>query len=188
MPLFARAVALAGSDGVGAEGERRYPGGRRDRRVEPGRTAMRRVRLEPESIAFDDLRLGPQIQCPAEQCGDVLARDRSGNWTYQFAVVVDDLAQGVDVVIRGEDLLTSTGRQIQLGGLLGCWRASSTMRCSSIPTAASSASRAATPDLPSCGRPGGARVVLLARRPGSPASSLRERASRRPISRACSLW
>ncbi len=115
-----RAVAQAvGPDGVGAEGERRYPGTCRGRRVEPGRTAMRRVRLEPESIAFDDLRLGRQIQCPAEQCGDVLARDRSGNWTYQFAVVVDDLAQSVDVVIRGEDLLASTGRQIQLGGLLG---------------------------------------------------------------------
>jgi len=49
----------------------------------------------------------------------VLVRDRAGNWTYQFAVVVDDLDQGVDLVIRGEDLLSSSGRQIRLGRLLG---------------------------------------------------------------------
>jgi glutamyl-tRNA synthetase/glutamyl-Q tRNA(Asp) synthetase len=42
-------------------------------------------------------------------------RDREGNWTYQFAVVVDDDAQGVTLVVRGDDLLASTGRQIQLG-------------------------------------------------------------------------
>ena len=46
-------------------------------------------------------------------------RDRQGQWTYQFAVVVDDLRQGVDLVVRGEDLLESTGRQIRLGRLLG---------------------------------------------------------------------
>lgn len=115
-----RAVALAvGPDAVGDGSERRYPGTCRDRRVEPARTAMRRVQLDPASIRFDDLCLGRQVQRPAEQCGDLLARDRHGHWTYQFAVVVDDLAQGVDVVIRGEDLLASTGRQIQLGGLLG---------------------------------------------------------------------
>jgi glutamyl-tRNA synthetase/glutamyl-Q tRNA(Asp) synthetase len=45
-------------------------------------------------------------------------RDRHGNWTYQFAAV-DDLVQGVTLVVRGEDLLESTGRQIQLGRLLG---------------------------------------------------------------------
>ena len=49
----------------------------------------------------------------------MLARDREGNWTYQFAVVVDDWNQGVDLVVRGEDLLDSTGRQIQLARLLG---------------------------------------------------------------------
>jgi glutamyl-tRNA synthetase/glutamyl-Q tRNA(Asp) synthetase len=49
----------------------------------------------------------------------MLIRDRLGNWTYQFAVTVDDWRQGVDLVIRGVDLLPSTGRQIQLGRLLG---------------------------------------------------------------------
>lgn len=66
-----------------------------------------------------DERLGPQQQDPQQQCGDVLIRDRLGNWTYQFCVVVDDLLQGIDLVIRGEDLLPSTGRQIALARLLG---------------------------------------------------------------------
>lgn len=47
-------------------------------------------------------------------------RDRDGFWTYQFAVTVDDLRQGIDLVVRGEDLLDSTGRQIQLARMLGC--------------------------------------------------------------------
>jgi len=44
--------------------------------------------------------------------------NREGNWTYQFAVVVDDWRQDIDLVVRGEDLLDSTGRQIQLARLL----------------------------------------------------------------------
>jgi glutamyl/glutaminyl-tRNA synthetase len=78
-----------------------------------------RVRLAPSVERFADLRLGPQEQRPSEQCGDLLARDRDGNWTYQFAATVDDLVQGVTLVIRGVDLLDSTGRQIQLARLLG---------------------------------------------------------------------
>ena len=46
-------------------------------------------------------------------------RDRLGNWTYQFAVTVDDYAQKITDVIRGVDLLPSTGRQIRLARLLG---------------------------------------------------------------------
>ena len=78
-----------------------------------------RVRLEPTVERFDDWRHGPQEQRPSEQCGDLLVRDREGNWTYQFAAVVDDWRQGVTLVIRGDDLLASTGRQIQLARLLG---------------------------------------------------------------------
>ena len=78
-----------------------------------------RVRLPAGVEVFDDALLGPQEQSPAEQCGDMLIRDRLGNWTYQFAVTVDDWRQGVDLVIRGVDLLPSTGRQIQLARLLG---------------------------------------------------------------------
>ena len=75
--------------------------------------------MGPGVETFDDLRLGPRGQDPSAQCGDLLLRDRRGNWTYQFAVTVDDWQQGVDLVIRGEDLLASTGRQIRLARLLG---------------------------------------------------------------------
>jgi glutamyl-tRNA synthetase/glutamyl-Q tRNA(Asp) synthetase len=77
------------------------------------------VRLEPSVERFVDLRHGPQTQRPSEQCGDLLLRDRDGNWTYQFAATVDDYVQGVTLVIRGDDLLGSTGRQMQLARLLG---------------------------------------------------------------------
>ena len=78
-----------------------------------------RVRMEPGVEQFCDELLGPLEQDPSEQCGDVLIRDRLGNWTYQFAVTVDDYLQGIDLVIRGVDLLRSTGRQIRLARLLG---------------------------------------------------------------------
>jgi glutamyl-tRNA synthetase/glutamyl-Q tRNA(Asp) synthetase len=78
-----------------------------------------RVRMDPGIEKFEDDMLGIQEQNPAEQCGDVLIRDRHGNWTYQFAVTVDDWRQEIDVVIRGIDLLPSTGRQIRIARLLG---------------------------------------------------------------------
>jgi glutamyl/glutaminyl-tRNA synthetase len=99
--------------------ERRYAGrcSMRDLEWRPGRGI--RVRLSPSTEPFNDLRHGPQAQRPYEQCGDMLVKDRDGNWTYQFAVTVDDFEQGVTLVIRGDDLLASTGRQIQLARLLG---------------------------------------------------------------------
>lgn len=106
-------------DGLAESDELRYPGtcrglGLPDR---PG-TALR-VRLGDATVGFTDLRLGPQVQQPARQCGDLLLRDTTGHWTYQLCVVVDDFRQGVELVVRGEDLLASTGRQIMLAGLLG---------------------------------------------------------------------
>jgi glutamyl-tRNA synthetase/glutamyl-Q tRNA(Asp) synthetase len=75
--------------------------------------------MEPGLEQFTDMLLGEQEQDPHAQCGDMLLKDRLGNWTYQFAVTVDDLEQNVDLVIRGQDLLGSTGRQIRLGRMLG---------------------------------------------------------------------
>jgi glutamyl-Q tRNA(Asp) synthetase len=100
-------------------GSSRYPGTCRDKHLADASSVGVRVRLDPAIERFDDCRLGRQEQRPSEQCGDLLARDRHGNWTYQFAVVVDDWLQSVNLVIRGEDLLDSTGRQIQLARLLG---------------------------------------------------------------------
>lgn len=96
-----------------------YPGTCADKRLPESKGLGLRVRLEPSVERFDDWRHGPQEQRPSEQSGDVLVRDRQGNWTYQFAAVVDDWLQGVTLVIRGDDLLASSGRQIQLARLLG---------------------------------------------------------------------
>ena len=68
---------------------------------------------------FTDGFLGRQRQRPELQCGDLLIRDRLGQWTYQFAVTVDDMRHGVDFVVRGADLLDSTGRQLRLARALG---------------------------------------------------------------------
>jgi glutamyl/glutaminyl-tRNA synthetase len=112
-----RDIATEVADRFGEE--MRYPGRCRSRGLAPDSTLARRVRMDEGTESFTDERLGPQTQSPADQCGDFLIRDRLGNWTYQFAVTVDDLDQGVDLVVRGEDLLSSTGRQIRLGRLLG---------------------------------------------------------------------
>jgi glutamyl-tRNA synthetase/glutamyl-Q tRNA(Asp) synthetase len=78
-----------------------------------------RVRMEGGSEEFVDALIGPQVQDPIAESGDVLIRDRLNNWTYQFAVTVDDWRQNIDFVVRGVDLLSSTGRQIALARLLG---------------------------------------------------------------------
>lgn len=106
-------------DGLETWDELRYPGICRQLGLPftPGHGI--RVELPPDPVEFEDLRSGPQRQTPAEQCGDLLLRDAGGNWTYQFCVVVDDLLQGVNLVVRGEDLLPSTGRQILLARMLG---------------------------------------------------------------------
>lgn len=99
--------------------EPRYPGTCRDHALEPGPGRRLRVRMGPGAESFDDLRLGPQRQEPERQCGDFVIQDADACWTYQFAVTVDDAEQGITLVIRGDDLLPSTGRQIRLARLLG---------------------------------------------------------------------
>jgi glutamyl-tRNA synthetase/glutamyl-Q tRNA(Asp) synthetase len=99
--------------------ELRYDGRCRNRGLGPGPNRGIRVRMDEGDEAFEDALLGPIWQAPARQCGDLLVRDRVGNWTYQFAVAIDDLVESVTLVIRGQDLLDSTGRQIRLARLLG---------------------------------------------------------------------
>jgi len=117
---LARLRRAEASSGHGGEW---YPGRCRERRLRPGDRLPRgigiRVVLDDRPEQFDDLALGPIEQIPAEQCGDLLLRDRDGHWTYQFAVTVDDMKDGIDLVIRGLDLLSSTGRQIKLARMLG---------------------------------------------------------------------
>ena len=78
-----------------------------------------RVHLPDAETVVTDLRLGSLDQHPAREHGDPVIRDARGQWTYQFCVVVDDLLQGVNLIVRGEDLVASTGRQLLLAQLLG---------------------------------------------------------------------
>jgi len=98
------------SDG---EGELCYPGTCSEKNLPlEGNTV--RFRIPAGSVAFRDLALGDCHQAPVGQCGDFSLRDRHGQWTYQFCCVCDDIRHGVNLVVRGEDILSSTGRQIQL--------------------------------------------------------------------------
>lgn len=85
--------------------------------LEPDRGV--RVALPREAVEFEDFLLGSLRQRPSQQCGDLLLRERNGYWTYQFCVVADDIADGIDLVVRGVDILPSTGRQLLLARMLG---------------------------------------------------------------------
>jgi glutamyl/glutaminyl-tRNA synthetase len=102
-----------------ANTERPYAGTCRDLGVPLTDGVGWRLRIEPSTEAFDDVMLGQQIQDPSAQCGDLLLRDRLGNWTYQCVAAIDDTVQDITLVVRGEDLLESTGRQIRLARLIG---------------------------------------------------------------------
>ena len=70
-------------------------------------------------ITWHDRRLGPQVQDVAQAVGDFVLQRADGCWTYQLAVVVDDAAQGISHVVRGQDLVDNTARQIWLQRCLG---------------------------------------------------------------------
>jgi len=100
------------------DGSRIYPGTCREG-LPPGRTAHAwRVRVGGR-IAFDDRIQGRQEEDLATEVGDFVVLRGDGQFAYQLAVVVDDAAAGVTDVVRGADLLGSTGRQIHLQQLLG---------------------------------------------------------------------
>ncbi len=111
-----RKTASTVTDGLSSP---RYSGRCRSRGLEPGPGRGLRVFMAPGVEQFEDLWQGRQAQDPAAQCGDLLLRDRLGNWTYHLCVVVDDIRHGIDLVIRGNDLLESTGRQLRLSRMLG---------------------------------------------------------------------
>ncbi len=100
-------------------GERRYPGTCRGRLLECDSKHVIRAVIPEGEVLVNDLRLGTLVQQPQRDHGDVVVRDAMGQWTYQLCVVVDDLRHRVDVIVRGEDLVSSTGRQMLLAQLLG---------------------------------------------------------------------
>lgn len=71
------------------------------------------------AIDFTDRIYGPQSVRLDSECGDFVLRRADLAWAYQLAVVVDDALMGVTEVVRGNDLLSSSARQIHLYRLLG---------------------------------------------------------------------
>ncbi len=72
-----------------------------------------------QHVSWHDRRLGPQQQDVTHAVGDFVLLRADGFWAYQLAVVVDDAAQGITDVVRGEDLQDNTARQILLQRALG---------------------------------------------------------------------
>ena len=98
-----------------------YPGTCRDlrpderrRREADGRRPALRLRAQVASVGFVDRLAGPYDAL----VDDLVLRRNDGVPAYNLAVVVDDAAQGVEEVVRGDDLLSSTPRQIHLAHLL----------------------------------------------------------------------
>ena len=103
-------------------GERVYPGTCRTGLAGGSARAWRLragTEAHPIRIAWDDRRLGLQAQDLTHEVGDFVLHRADGAWTYQLAVVVDDAAQGITHVVRGEDLADNTARQIHLQRQLG---------------------------------------------------------------------
>lgn len=103
---------------TGIDGAPLYPGACRNG-LPPGKQARAwRLRVAG-ALDFVDLVQGPQHQDLVREVGDFVLLRADGLFAYQLAVVVDDADQGVDHVVRGADLIHSTGRQIFLQRLLG---------------------------------------------------------------------
>ena len=78
-----------------------------------------RLRVPEGVVPWTDRRLGVRLQNVAEEVGDFVLQRADGLFAYQLAVVVDDAAQGITHVVRGEDLVDNTPRQMLLQRALG---------------------------------------------------------------------
>ncbi|KAA1259765.1 Glutamate--tRNA ligase 1 [Rubripirellula obstinata] len=78
-----------------------------------------RFRAADHMVSFNDLVLGTQSCNPAKDLGDFPITQKNGSPSYQLAVVVDDALMGITEVVRGNDLIASAFRQIELFNALG---------------------------------------------------------------------
>jgi glutamyl-tRNA synthetase len=113
------AAAAQAPHGPSDEGPR-YPGTCRGlsaaevSRRSRSRAPAWRFAARPGPIAFEDGVHGPQAVDVAATVGDFVVARADGVPSYQLAVVVDDAAMAVTEVVRGDDLLPSTARQLLL--------------------------------------------------------------------------
>ncbi len=84
-----------------------------------GRRPAYRVRVPDEQWIIEDGHLGRYEENLRRDCGDFILRRSDGVWAYQLAVVVDDALMGINHVVRGSDLLSSSPRQAWLHTMLG---------------------------------------------------------------------
>jgi glutamyl-tRNA synthetase len=94
---------------------RELPAARRVAYEAEGRTPALRLRTDQREIVIDDRLVGPW----RGRVDDVVLQRRDGVPAYNLAVVVDDAEQAVTSVVRGDDLLASTPRQVLLQQMLG---------------------------------------------------------------------
>lgn len=87
--------------------------------IPPAGSFCWRFRVSDQPVEFVDRMLGPQKCVPATGLGDFPVTQKNGEPSYQLAVVVDDAAMGITEVVRGDDLLPSTFRQIEIYHALG---------------------------------------------------------------------
>jgi glutamyl/glutaminyl-tRNA synthetase len=87
--------------------------------TEPGGVNWRFRVPEGETLRFTDGAVGEVMRTGQKDFGDFLVWNREDVPAYELAVVVDDIAMGITEVVRGEDLLTSTARQLLLYRALG---------------------------------------------------------------------
>jgi len=99
------------------EGMTAYPGFCRDKHLPLTGNAVR-LRVPNREICIRDRLQGEVCENLSQTTGDVVLRRRDGIISYQLAVVVDDLLQGVTHVVRGADLLDNTIRQVWLREVL----------------------------------------------------------------------
>ncbi|WP_107986371.1 tRNA glutamyl-Q(34) synthetase GluQRS [Neisseria mucosa] len=110
-----QAAAAQGADGFVYNGRCRRP----EDRPHTDKPPAWRIRVNDETIGFDDGIVGHYAQNLARDIGDFVLLRADGFWAYQLAVVADDADQGITHIVRGQDLLVSTPRQIYLQRCLG---------------------------------------------------------------------
>jgi glutamyl-tRNA synthetase len=78
-----------------------------------------RFLVPDKTLVFNDLLAGLQTIRSSHDVGDFVVKRADGEWAYQLAVVADDIAMNITEVVRGDDLLKSTGAQLLLYEALG---------------------------------------------------------------------